>query len=362
MSEFQEKLQTMKESVNSSLDEIQIDIIEDSPNGEVEETPRVQQNEKGHRKRKVKDRLGALIAEKRILEIEKQRLQAYAQDQEIAISELRAKAEQNAHNSNIYYEDSLDNQQKRIRSEIKVAKDEGDTDKEIELQQRMAEIAAKKQTQLLSKSLQQQQPINYQQPYYPEPSFAPVPSHYEEPVNEALEDWLDDNGWADPNSSEFDQQLSAEANDIAAELNENLIANRAGNAVGTPEYYNTISRIMKKRIKVISDENDYNDINEQDNSQYRQNYNNDNAYTVAPVTKRGSSMAEKYTPRDNNISPQRMSLLPVERDIAIKLAPQLTIKYGRHISETEACALYWKEKMKLHPDDRLQPGAQLWER
>src|SRR6478735_3244578 len=176
MNEFKEQLQAMKDTVNSELDIPQIDIVEDSPPEEPQEPYNTQKNDKGHRKpqRKIKNRLESVLAEKRMLEAEKQRLQAYVQDQEAAITELRAKTEQQAHYSNVYYEHGLETEQQRLKTEFKLAKEEGDTDKEVELQQRMVEVAAQKQAQLLSKTLQQSQPVyqqpTYQQPYYPEQS------------------------------------------------------------------------------------------------------------------------------------------------------------------------------------------------
>lgn len=366
MSEFKEMLNTMKETVNSELSIPEIDIVEDSPQEETQETPSVQQNEKGHRKRKVGDRIKTLTAEKRMLESEKQRLQAYVQNQEVALSELRARTEQQTHYSNVYYEHGLETEQQRLRTELKIAKDEGDTEKEVDLQQRMSEVAAQKQTQLLSKTLQQPQPANYQQPYYPEQSFAPPQPAYEEPTNEALEDWLEDNSWADPNSPYFDSTLSQQANEIAFTMNKKLSYNKHAHLIGTPEYYQAITEEMDKSFKIDSgnnavnyDEYEYNDEYQPPAPQYRQP-SSDRSYAVAPVTKRGSSMAERYIPTNN--SPQRMSLTPAERDIAVKLAPELTKIHGRHINEQEACVMYYKEKMKLPPEERLQPGMQMWER
>jgi hypothetical protein len=368
MSEFQEKLQLMKDSM---IEETPTLISADSEDEQQEHLEEEQSslNRKGTRKRNnLKGRLDAVLAENKAKDARQQHLISLLQEQEARLVEAQARAEQNAHNSNAYYEQSLENEEQRIITELKLAKENVDIEKEVELQHKLSEIAAQKQTQALSKTLKRQQqfqvpqgpPVNYPQPeYYPE-------QHTEAQVNEHLEDWLEDNSWANPNSPDYDPNLHAEVDDLAGKLNKHLRFKRASHMIGTPEYFKILSDEMNRRYSIEDENNDYDEHYEVP-TQYEQpsidNYN----YAVAPVTKKGSSMADRYT--DNRPSNQRIanksSTRPVtltkdEWEVGAKMAPMLSKIHGKHFSEEEAVAVYYKSKMKLPPEERLQPGSQLY--
>lgn len=361
MSEFQEKLQAMKEGMTNALEDnpaiISSNLIDSPsevmPTDQQEDEPSRSQlperNERGHRKRKtVRDKLEVVLAENRAKDAQQQQLMAYIQEQERRLAEAEAKAEQNAHYSNVYYEQSLENDEQRILTELEIAKESGDIKKEVAMQQKLAEIAAQKQTQLLSKTLQrnQPQPASYQEPtYYPQPQYQQKDTYQEEPINEYYEDWLEENPWADPRSSEYDSSLSQEVNDIAVELNKNLKFKRHGHMIGTPEYYGALSNIMNERYGG-NPNNNYN------NSEYEDNRAGDlQPYEVAPVTKRGSSMAERYVsnnPATNrqiaNNSPSRRALTKDQYQVAVNLAPVLSKIYNRNVSVEEAIGEYLNQE------------------
>src|SRR5271154_1463905 len=209
MSEFQEKVQMMKEGMSNAIEDnpalISSDLVNDHDeelpiDSAPEETqiPRLssnQRNEKGRRtKKNLQDRLDAVIADNRAKEAQQQQLMAYLQDQERRLAEAQAKAEQNAHYSNVYYEQGLDNEEQRVLTELEFAKESGDIKKEVAMQQKLAEIAAQKQTQLLSKTLQKQQPQQaiYQEPSAQYPQYQPQMIQ-QEPVNEYFAEWLEEN-------------------------------------------------------------------------------------------------------------------------------------------------------------------------
>ena len=357
MSEFQEKLQMIKDGMQDNMNIIENNpafISSDAVNDEgepqgapLEEAPPQraqpsdnQRNEKGHRKRKnLKDKFDIILADNHAKTAQNQHLLAVLQEQERRLEEAQAKAEQNAHYSNVYYEQSLENDEKRILTELENAKESGDIKKEVYMQQQLAEIAAQRQTQLLSKTLYKQQqpaPVNYQDPSY----YQPQQAYQQAPANEYYEDFLEENPWADPNSPEYDSNLRQEVSDYAAELDKNLKFKGQGSMIGTPEYYGALNNIMNERYGGnANNDNQYND-----NDYYEDN----RAYEVAPVTKRGSSMADRYVSNNQNPNHNQRKNVPLtkeEWDIAARLAPTLSKIYGRPFSVEEAVAEYYKQKM-----------------
>jgi hypothetical protein len=369
MSEFQEKLQMIKDGMKDNLNIIENnpalissnmvdggiepheDPSEDAPQQRAQ-PPANQRNEKGHRKRKLvsKDRLDEVIADNRAKDAQQQQLLAVLQDQERRLEEAQARVEQSAHYSNVYYEQSLENDEKRILTELENAKENGDIKKEVYMQQRLAEIAAQRQTQLLSKTLHKQQqpaPVNYQDPSY----YQPQPVRQQAPINEHYEDFLEDNPWADPRSPEFDPNLRQEVNDFAMELDKNLKFKGQGNMIGTPEYFGALNNIMNEKY---GGNGNVNNDNQYDDNDY---YEDNRVYEVAPVTKRGSSMADRYV--SNNQNPgtnqrRNISLTKEEADIGAGLAPTLSKIYGRRITTEEAIAEYYRQKMLIPSEAPLR--------
>jgi hypothetical protein len=358
MNEFKENLQLMKESFNNIEDnpaiisshpsdnENKIPFDEDSSQFQEEQhiqSSSNQRNERGRRKRNgLKERLDSVLAENRAKDAERQQLMTYVQEQERRLAEAEAKAQQNAHYSNIYYEKSLENEEQRVLTELELAKESGDIKQEIALQKELAKVAAQQETQLLSKTVlrqnsQQPQLMNYQAE--PQPQYQQQ-NTYQEPVNEYFEEWLEEHPWANPHSPEFDQNLSQEVNEIAVQFNKHLKFNGAGNVIGTPDYYNALSKEMNNRYMLNNNNNDeYYDDNQ---------YVDNSAYEVAPVTKRGSSMADRYVARNQNynVNPNRpsMAVRKDEFEAAEHLKPALEKVYGRPFTIEESLAEYYKQK------------------
>lgn len=360
MSDFKNQVDEMKESMISAMNSeeedkafISSDIIQEDD--EVDNNPSHaedayqkqhsnQRNERGHRKRKsVKDRISAVIADNKSKDAQINQQLLYIQEQERRLAEIQAKADQSAHYTNVYYEQSLENDEQRVTSELEFATENGDIKKQVELQRKLAEVIAARQTQQLSKTIQKQQqpyqgdmvPNYYQQPVYNQP-YNP-PSVPQEHTNEHLEDFLDENPWADPESSEFDPNLSSELNQFAVEMNKNLRFNHASNVIGSQDYYRSLSDEMKRRYS----------LNEEQEENNNHEYVDNHAYEVAPVSRRGSSMADRYVSNNQNInrsSHQQMALSPMERKIATNMAPQLSKIYGRPVTPEEAIVEYFNRK------------------
>lgn len=355
MNEFQEKLDTMKESMNNTVEDINnedsIVIHMPEDNLQEEEQPLEQftnqRNEKGHRQRpgkNMKNRINTLTAQIKERDAQNQHLLSLVQEQERRLSEAQSKAEQNAYYTNVYYEQSLDNEEQRVLSELKFAKENGEIDKEVELTQKLSDISAQKRTQSLSKTLQKQQANQNDNNNYYQPQNYNRPPPPTEDVNEDLEDFLDLNPFLDPNSHDFDQEISNEIGQFASDLNKILKVNRNSNMIGTKEYYEIINEEINKRygLENTTRQNNYDE-------DYENNYSNNN-YDVAPVNRKGSSMTNRYVPNNQNYNPQsnpqRMSLSPQETEIAINLIPTLSHVNGRPYTEQEAIAEYAKQKSR----------------
>lgn len=374
MSEFQEKLQMMKDSMIEIQDNPALMSTEDNGGDQqYEQSEESQQpSRRGTRKRNnnLKGRLDAVLADNKAKDANQQHLLSLLQEQEVRLAEAQARADQNANYSNAYYEKSLENEESRIITELKLAKENLDIEKEVDLQQKLSEIAAQKQTQALSKTLKKQQqfqapPTNYAQPnYYPEQYDIPQ----EAPVNEHFEDWLEEHPWADPNSPEFDQDLRAEVDELATTFNKHLKFKRASHIIGSPEYFRTLSNEMDRRYgaESNSNNNEYDEYYEEPPQHEHEQSSVDNrTYAVAPVTKRGSSMADRYI--NNRVPNQRgqvgqgrITLTRDEWETGAKIAPMLSKIHGRRVSEEEAVAEYHKHKMNLPPEERVRPGDQLY--
>lgn len=369
MNEFKENLQVIKESIEDANEHqanpafISSELVDDQGDPIQENEPEVdnekdsynQRNEKGHRKKKtLRNKFDQLLAENRAKDIQLQQSRAYIQEQERRLAEAQAKAEQSAHNSNIYYENSLENDEQRVITELEIAEESGDTRKKIELQKRLAEIAAQKQTLLLSKSLPKQQDQQFQPPPYQEPYYQPPPQTYEsptyQPINEHFEDWIENNSYYDTNSPDFDQELFNEANEIAAILNKRLKFNNASHIIGTPDYFNAISNEMNERYG----------LSNKSKSDERDDYYEDNIqpYEVAPVTRKGTSMADRYiaNKQSHGVARRpRMSLSQDQKDVARGLAATLSKLNdkvgGKQVSIEEAEAIYYENYVN-RPWDR----------
>lgn len=370
MSEFKEKLQGMKDSINENMEQSNLDdgpifISDDVPQEEQNDETQVR-NEQGRRKRrKLEKRFEEVLADNRGVKEHNHQLIAALQEQEARLEAMQAQVAQNTHYSNVYYEKSLENDEQRVLTELRVAKENADTDQEVVLSQRLAQIEAQKQTQLLSKTLQQQQvrqpqPANYPPAnYYPEQQFAPPPQ--QEYVNEHFEDWLENNSWADPNSPNYNQELSSEVNEIALNLNKHLSFNKSSDVIGTPDYYRTISKIMNDKYNGSNtNDNEYDEYEEpvESQPQYRQPSPANGAYAVAPVTKRGSSMTEGYNRSIVRPTSRGTSLTQVEWDVAAKMASTYSIIWGRPVSEAEAVAEYVKQKRDIPSQQQFKPNMQ----
>lgn len=312
-----------------------------------------QRDDRGHRRKRKKDRFDAIIADNKLKSYQQQQLLQALQEKEAQLAEARALAQQNAHNSNIYYERSLEDNEQRILRELEFAKEEGDIKKEIEIHRQLADVTSQKHTQLLSKALAKQQPVveNYQPnypavnpPLYPEPASGQYPEQYNESDSEdefdPQQEWLRLNPWANPLSDKYDPDSSYELRGFSEELNKILIDNNRSDMIGTPEYLNSLSSLMnEQRGKPNNDNNP------------PVSRNNMKSYPVAPVTKKGSSMADQYLSRNNY---QGYTVPDDEIDMARKMIPVYSNIHKRPFSEKEVMEELKRGKALLAEKQRLE--------
>lgn len=161
--------------------------------------------------------------------------------QAVQIQELsQALKNQNQYTTSVV-ESKFDADEARLIQDLKDAKEMGDADRDVRLTAELANINAKRENHRLVKDLQAQQ-LAYQEqnePYVPierslPPQFAPV--DYE------FEDWKQANPWYERNP-----RLRTEADQIADELANHLTFNNQAELVGTPEFRNSVVRIMKQK-------------------------------------------------------------------------------------------------------------------
>lgn len=289
-----------------------------------------------------KKRIDQLTYENRIKEAQTQDLMAKLQQKEQLLADTQYQLEQKDQHTSAYYENNLSIRENAILSELKAAKEEGEVDKEISLSQALAQVTAEKSTYGLYKSQLKNQnnqsnfnpEYSLENDYYPQQQLQNYNEdvYYGESQNEVLDSWLETNQWADPDSPQFSPRLRNEVDQFASELNEMLKYNGNAEAIGTPEYFSSLDTLMADRYSVKGSQT-------LEEPPRQSSYNNS---TVAPVSRRGSSMADQYISKNPNSTRQSMSLTEDEYKIARNL--QIRLPNGRMANSDEAVRRYAEAK------------------
>lgn len=373
MSEFQDKVQQYKQTIvdtgfkTDDVPTIEGSAITDVPTINVDESdqqdlPQNNENQQETPKKAgrktvegLKKRIDQVTFERNVREAQAQELMARVQEQERRLAEQEALLAQNEQHKNAYYENNLFTRENAIINELKVAKEEGNIDKEIELSKELAKVAADKSTHGLYKSQLNNQPryepspvpnypYNNQSNLYPEPTYGRdlhSPNNYEEPINEAYDNWLDKNPWADPESQNYSPRLRDEAVSLANELDEMLRYNGNSEYIGTPKYFDSIDNLMSERYGIQSQ-------NQTQNNEYQEPKPRESqSYSVAPVSRSGSSMADQYMTKNPNNTRRHMSLSEDEYKIARNL--QIKLPSGKYATGDEAVRRYAEAKRMQNP-------------
>ncbi len=211
------------------------------------------------------------------------------------------------------FDRGLDAQVAHIKANLKRAKEEGDLDAEVDLQEALSDLKGQKYAHEVLRYQQAQQPV-YQQPvsqeYVPTENPVNLNQFQESPEEREFREWQQENPWFVNNP-----RLRAEANQLADVLTNKLAFNNQQHLVGTPEFRDTVTNMLREKYGVGP-------LN-QDDSQERSAMSKPH---VAPVS-RTMTQAAQYA-QQNRV--QNVRQLTPEQLQAARCLPR------RNNNETEA--------------------------
>jgi hypothetical protein len=325
-------------------------------------------NRKDRKKRTPSNRrLEELIYERGTLEQQNNFLAQQAAQQAAEKAALLEKLQQyeaamakQAEERNEHYEEVLDSQEDALLQAIKRAKEDGDIDAEVKLINNLADVKARKTTNeydLYQKRYQaklREESIK-DEPYVPIETFAQPQK--QERLPEVFQDWLEDNSWYESNP-----KLRQEADTFAEDYANRLSFNNLGHLIGSPEFYENISKVMNDRYGSKSNPSDEG-YNEQPDDTNYSTYENRHQpeypvqaspyasqTPVAPVTRRGLNMADQYVQTQRNTQGPLRALTKEEFAIARHLQV-------RNRGEGEADLVKRFAQAKNYPKSPLPGGS-----
>lgn len=244
------------------------------------------------------------------------------------------------------YNSSLSAQEQGIVHQLRAAKEDGDIDKEIHLQQELARVKSEQATFGLYKNQYQQQQTapaytesvdtDFEDQEYQQSPYAQSHSTQVENIPEATLNFLERNPWADQNSSLFDQDLWTEINEAARDLNKRLKFNNQSDLIGTDAYYESLEKYMNAQYGL-------NQTSPQDIEEPAMQQQSRPASKVGGVNRAGASMADQYAVKSSNSKPV-MTLTPAEYRIARNLQIPHPSGNGSYLSSEEAIKKYAEKK------------------
>lgn len=360
LEEIEDRMKDFKEE-NSNHEARSEEIIEQfrEPNEEsktvsdnINDVNRPKQQDK--KRDTLKRRVDELAYNAKMAATREKQLLAEIQERDRILMEQAAQISQNKQHANAYYEESLEFKEQAVLERLKIAKENGDFEKEIACTQELANVASRKATQQLSRSLNQQHSSaqaaqhNYQQyNNYAEPQYTPSyePEPVNEPVNEHYENWLDDNPWADSNSPEYDQSMAKEVYEISQAVDKQFILNRQRDMIGTPQYFDKLNNIMSYRYGVGGNNQSDEDNNFPDNRNYPEQTRptrQQEHSVVAPVSRGSGGMAAEYSANNRGYSP----LSDQEMRMAAEI-PRLHPTENRYATQEERLAMLHQSKQAV---------------
>ena len=239
------------------------------------------------------------------------------------------------------FEQNLQNLESSLIDKIEQAELEGDIRKKTELSRDLAKVVAQQSTYELYKSQQQQQQKQqlYNEPYVPYETPVTPPLPQRAPVNDDFLEWKENNPWYG-----VDQNLTREADEISEDLAKRLRFNNQEHLIGTNDFRQSVTNIMRDRYGIGAS-----DPEPDEESTYTPTYQTRQP-AVAPVSRRGTSMADQYVNNRGN-GPQRMSPLTKEEYNLARYLPQ------KHKTESEADLIARYAKGKNYPKSPLPGGT-----
>jgi len=237
------------------------------------------------------------------------------------------------------YDQSLKANIDNIKRTLTIAKEEGDYKTETEATDLLSQYNAEKMRVMQERERYNHLPnVQYQQQYQPihkqQQSHAQDNNVFDEDASaykESAMNWLKNNSWADPHSSNFDRDLHEEAADYEVRLAKAYKLQGKSDEIGSEQFWNQIS-------DHVVEEFDLPIPKKQPPKQERLVMNGPNT-PVTPVTR-------------NNITPnapaknKNIPLTPQEKQFAHKLYGKIREPNGKVITDLKKCEEYYmKHKM-----------------
>lgn len=268
--------------------------------------------------------------------------------------------------ANLHYESSLKAREIALMNELVSAKEEGNYQKEVELESALFEIKAQKHTNELYKT--QIQPQNYNnaqqiadltnaQQQYTYANHQDAARESYEPVNEAYEEWLQNNSWANPDTQSYDPDLMQDAVQISTNLEKMLKLKKRPDLIGTKEFYDAIDNALQEEYGLSDYESNNKPV--QPSHQERPYYSQPQSYPVEPVSRGNLTMAEQYNrqyqnnPRSTAVKPSSLTQdeYNVARNLQIPNGPGSVIQ-----NVNDRLKIY--NKMKNYPKSPYEGGSE----
>lgn len=398
MNEFQEKLETLKDSFVENAsgngfslvddfekegdDEPSPSIPEEEPTNETQDnnqkesqsvdfplgTPSTKERKKKHTRDKRIDQLTAINGS---LQQQNFFLQASLAEKERIASEAQArlqKAEEYAQQSKTLthnlYDHSLLEKESLIREKLMKAKEEGDIALEIEAIDELSDIKSERKANELYRYQQEQERLRQEQEslYQPVETALPYQNAYIDPrqlqmqmdmepqVPDHFSDWIEENPWYEQNDD-----LKRETNEYATELDKHLAFIGHVDMIGTKPYLDMLSKEMRRRYlgegqQAPVQQSAPQSIAPQPTTQERPYKMN---VPVAPVSRKGTSMADQYLASNPNTAQKGYSLSPEELQVAKHL--QIRSNGGKFTTGEAAVKAY--QQAKNYPKSPLPGGS-----
>lgn len=394
MNEFQEKLETLKDSFveNSSghgfslVDDFEKEGGDDEPSPSPQEEPTnepekesrvddlsltspVRERKKKHTRDKRIDQLTAINGS---LQQQNFFLQASLAEKERIATETQAKlhqAEEFAYQSKTMshnmYDHSLLEKEGLVREKLLKAKEDGDLSLEIQAIDELADLKSERKSNELYRYQQEQDRLRQEQEslYQPNETALPYQGSYADPRQLQMEmemepqipdhyaDWLDENPWYEQNAA-----LKQETNDYANALDKHLTMIGSADMIGTKPYLDILSKEMRRRYLGES-EPAQRPQQQQHQSAPPPQLQQERPYKmnapVAPVTRKGATMADQYLANNPNATQKGYSLSQEELQVAKHL--QIRSPTGKYTTGESAVKAY--QQGKNYPASPLQGGS-----
>jgi hypothetical protein len=233
------------------------------------------------------------------------------------------------------FENTLDYHESDIKEKIRVAKEDGDINREVELIDQLAELKATKTTHASWKVQEELRRLDKLENEEYDTYELPLSQDYlKTPQQLELENWVNENPWYNTNPV-----LRREFDEIATELTNILTFNNQAHLIDSPGFMESVTNEMRKKYA-------YNEPAPYQSNSYYQSPTS----VVAPVTRRTvPTMAQNYV-NQNGTARVSTTLTKEDMERARHLPP---------ISKNESVMDMYKryERAKNYPRSPLPGGS-----